>query len=274
MNGKERAELRARANGIETILYVGRGGIGDNLVSQLNGALETRELVKGRVLPGCELTVREVCDQLAALTGSEQIQVIGTRFVLYRKSEKLAEMAKAAKARAKKAAESARTANARARTRVSYRGSSEGGFSRKPGGEQPHKSGRTGEYRSSRPGENKSSQTGEYKTNRTGGYKSSRSGDYSSSRTGEYKSDRTFAARDSGARHEGSGQPTQGKSLNRSGKTEISKGYGSERAPSGAKSAGSGTARSSFGRKPAGSAFKASRTRPPAGRRGTNSDRT
>ncbi len=86
LTSKQRAQLRGLANSIDTILQVGKEGIGDNLVRQANDALEARELIKGRVLETCPLSPREVCDQLSRLTRSEQVQVIGTKFVLYRES--------------------------------------------------------------------------------------------------------------------------------------------------------------------------------------------
>ena len=88
LTSKQRAQLRSLANGIDTIVIVGKDGIGDNLVTQVNEALESRELVKGRVLENCEYSPREVCEQLSRLTRSEQVQVIGTKFVLYRPSHK------------------------------------------------------------------------------------------------------------------------------------------------------------------------------------------
>ena len=65
---------------------VGKDGIGDNLVKQANDALEARELIKGRVLENSMLSPREAAEQLAPLTRSEVVQVIGTKFVLYRPS--------------------------------------------------------------------------------------------------------------------------------------------------------------------------------------------
>ena len=88
LTSKQRAQLRSLANGIDTILIVGKDGIGDNLVKQANDALEARELIKGRVLENSMLTPREAAEQLAPLTRSEVVQVIGTKFVLYRESHK------------------------------------------------------------------------------------------------------------------------------------------------------------------------------------------
>lgn len=88
LTSKQRAQLRSLANGIDTIVIVGKEGLGDNLIAQVNDALESRELVKGRVLESCELTPREICDQLSKLTRSEPVQVIGSKFVLYRQSHR------------------------------------------------------------------------------------------------------------------------------------------------------------------------------------------
>lgn len=85
LNSKQRAQLRGLANGIQVILHIGKDGITENLVKQADEALE---LIKCKVLENSMLTAREACDQLSALTRSEQVQVIGTKFVLYRESHK------------------------------------------------------------------------------------------------------------------------------------------------------------------------------------------
>ena len=84
LTSKQRAQLRGLANSIDTILHIGKDGIGDNLVKQANDALEARELIKGKVLENCMLTSREAAGALAQVTRSEVVQVIGTKFVLYR----------------------------------------------------------------------------------------------------------------------------------------------------------------------------------------------
>ena len=88
LTSKQRAQLRGLANGIDTILIVGKNGIGDDLVKQADDALEARELIKGRVLENALLSAREAAQALAPLTRSEVVQVIGTKFVLYRPSHK------------------------------------------------------------------------------------------------------------------------------------------------------------------------------------------
>ena len=88
MTSKERARLRGLANGIETVLQIGKDGIGENLIHQADITLEARELIKGRVLDGCmDYTPRTAAEALAQATDSEVVQVIGSKFVLYRKKK-------------------------------------------------------------------------------------------------------------------------------------------------------------------------------------------
>ena len=88
LTSKQRAQLRALANTIDAILQVGKGGVGEALVTQVDDALTARELIKMRVLPACELTSREAADILAEKTNADVVQVIGTRFILYRNNPK------------------------------------------------------------------------------------------------------------------------------------------------------------------------------------------
>ena len=84
LTSKQRAQLRALANNMETILQVGKGGIGEQLLKQVSDALLARELIKLRVLETCELTAKEAAAGIAEQTGSEVVFVIGSRFVLYK----------------------------------------------------------------------------------------------------------------------------------------------------------------------------------------------
>ena len=99
MTSKERARLRGLANGIETVLQIGKDGIGENLIRQADITLEARELIKGRVLDGCAHSPREAAEALAQATNSEVIQVIGSKFVLYRKKKAVETEKKASKPR-------------------------------------------------------------------------------------------------------------------------------------------------------------------------------
>ena len=84
LTSKQRAQLRGIANTLDTIVIIGKDGVTENLVKQANDALEAREIIKCRVLENSLLTAREACDELSRLTRSEQVQVIGSKFVLYR----------------------------------------------------------------------------------------------------------------------------------------------------------------------------------------------
>ena len=84
LTSKQRAQLRGAANTIDTIVHIGKDGINDNLGQQANDALEARELIKCKVLENSMLTAREACEELARLTRSESVQVIGSKFILYR----------------------------------------------------------------------------------------------------------------------------------------------------------------------------------------------
>ena len=86
LTSKQRAQLRGLANNIDTILHIGKDGIGDNLIRQADDALEARELIKGKVLENSMLSAREGAEELACATRSQVVQVIGTKFVLYRET--------------------------------------------------------------------------------------------------------------------------------------------------------------------------------------------
>ena len=88
LTSKQRSTLRGIASKYETILQVGKGGISEALVQQVKDALRKRELIKMRVLDTCPLDAREAAEELAARTGSEVVQVIGSRFVLFLRNPK------------------------------------------------------------------------------------------------------------------------------------------------------------------------------------------
>ena len=90
ITSKQRSELRSQANGLETTLMVGKGGITENLISEAKTQLEARELVKGRVLETALLSAREVSDALCEEIGCEGISCVGSKFVIYKRSEKKA----------------------------------------------------------------------------------------------------------------------------------------------------------------------------------------
>ena len=91
LTSKERAELRARATALDTTLMVGKGGVTEMVIAEAENQLTARELVKGKVLEGAFMTPREVSDVICEATGADGVAVIGTKFVIYRFSEKCQE---------------------------------------------------------------------------------------------------------------------------------------------------------------------------------------
>ena len=86
LTSAQRARLRGLASKEDTILQVGKNGIGNMLIKQVADALLKRELVKLRVLENSLLSPKEAAEELAEQTGAEVVQVIGTKFVLYKKN--------------------------------------------------------------------------------------------------------------------------------------------------------------------------------------------
>ena len=89
LTSKERAELRARANSLDTTLMVGKEGVTEAVIAEAETQLDARELVKGKVLEAAMMSPREVSDEICEATGADGVAVIGTKFVIYRFSEKL-----------------------------------------------------------------------------------------------------------------------------------------------------------------------------------------
>lgn len=88
LTSKQRAYLKSLANGIDTILMVGKSGMSEQIINQADTALTARELIKGKVLETADKTSKEIANEIAQGVNAEVVQVIGSKFVLYRKNEK------------------------------------------------------------------------------------------------------------------------------------------------------------------------------------------
>ena len=88
ITGKQRSFLKSMANSIDPIFQIGKGGVSDNLIKQVDDALNAREIVKISILKNSELDPTEVAMELAEELNAEFVQSIGKRFTLYRESEK------------------------------------------------------------------------------------------------------------------------------------------------------------------------------------------
>ena len=86
LNGAQRAYLRSLANRLDAIFQIGKDGIGDTFIRQIDEALEKRELIKITLLETCEHTPKEAAAILCDKTGAQSVQIIGRKVVLYRES--------------------------------------------------------------------------------------------------------------------------------------------------------------------------------------------
>jgi len=91
LTSKERAQLRAQANTLDTTLIVGKDGVTENVLAEAENLLTARELIKGKVLESALMTAREVSDAICEGTGAEGISCVGNKFVIWRFSEKCQE---------------------------------------------------------------------------------------------------------------------------------------------------------------------------------------
>ena len=115
LTSKQRAMLRTQSNGLDTTLIVGKEGVTAEVVAEAERQLLARELIKGRVLEASMLTAREASDAICAATGADGVQTIGSKFVLFRVSEKKRQAEAAKRRAAERAAENPVRKGAQAR---------------------------------------------------------------------------------------------------------------------------------------------------------------
>ena len=84
LTGKQRSYLKGLANKLDPLFQIGKGGINENFVEQIDGALETKELIKINILQNSLVEPEEAIQELIAKTGAEYVQCIGSRLVIYR----------------------------------------------------------------------------------------------------------------------------------------------------------------------------------------------
>ena len=86
LKSKDRATLRAMANNMPAIFRLGKDGITNEFLAGIREALEARELIKIDILNNCALGAKEAADEVSRRTNAHVVQIIGSKFVLYRKS--------------------------------------------------------------------------------------------------------------------------------------------------------------------------------------------
>ncbi|WP_096270649.1 ribosome assembly RNA-binding protein YhbY [Paucisalibacillus globulus] len=87
LTGKQKRFLRSKAHHLKPIFQVGKVGVNENMIVQVNEALEKRELIKVSILQNCMDDKETVSEELQAGTNSEIVQIIGNNIVLYKESE-------------------------------------------------------------------------------------------------------------------------------------------------------------------------------------------
>lgn len=87
ITSKQRAYLRSLANSIDTIIMIGKSDIGPEVIKQAEDAIKAREIIKGKVLETSSLAVRDVANFIADKINAEVVQVIGFKFVLYKRND-------------------------------------------------------------------------------------------------------------------------------------------------------------------------------------------
>lgn len=85
ITSKDRAEFRSKANELETTVIVGKNGVSETVIQDVELQLNARGLLKCKVLETALLSAREACDEICSQTGAEGIQCVGNKFVIYRK---------------------------------------------------------------------------------------------------------------------------------------------------------------------------------------------
>lgn len=87
LTGKQRSYLKALGQKIDPSVYIGKQGITENVLKEMEVGYENRELVKVKLQEGCLLDTKEAANEVAEATGAEFVQAIGRRFVLYKESK-------------------------------------------------------------------------------------------------------------------------------------------------------------------------------------------
>lgn len=86
LTGKQKRFLRSKANTMRPIFQVGKAGVNDNMIEQINEALEKRELIKISILQNCMDDKETIADEIAAGTNGEIAQIIGNNMIVYKES--------------------------------------------------------------------------------------------------------------------------------------------------------------------------------------------
>jgi len=87
LTGKQRAYLKSMANTMEPAFQLGKNGLTDNFLKQIEDYLEANEIVKVKVLKNSLLDAADMASEIAEAIGAEFVQSLGNKFVLYKESK-------------------------------------------------------------------------------------------------------------------------------------------------------------------------------------------
>ena len=88
MTSAERAKLRSLAMNIQPTTHIGKNGVGDALLKQIDEQLESRELIKIAVLRNADFSAKDIAEEIALSSNAQVVQVLGSKITLYRVSQK------------------------------------------------------------------------------------------------------------------------------------------------------------------------------------------
>ena len=88
LTSKQRAYLRGLANNYDSLFQVGKSGVTETVLIQVEDALRARELIKINSLENTPITPREVADIIAEKVRCDVVQVVGRKIVLYKRNDK------------------------------------------------------------------------------------------------------------------------------------------------------------------------------------------
>ncbi|TDM04401.1 ribosome assembly RNA-binding protein YhbY [Macrococcus carouselicus] len=87
LTGKQKRFLRGEAHHLDPIFQIGKGGVNENLIGQLNEVLEKRELIKVSILQNNEDDKEELAEEVARRVYGDLVQLIGSTIILYKPSK-------------------------------------------------------------------------------------------------------------------------------------------------------------------------------------------
>ncbi len=87
ITAKQRSFLKSKANTLKPLTQLGKEGISDNFIAEINRSLDSHELIKVSVLETNDMSAKDACVEVCQKTRAEFVQAIGRKFVIYREAK-------------------------------------------------------------------------------------------------------------------------------------------------------------------------------------------